>query len=746
MESLLYYWDLYFGYLTQNGEINFSVLGVDALENIKAVAGLHKGAFVDNLQFYVPLLIIFTIAIFATDSFRVFEPLEGLSETFTKISMLKVIVFGATCFSLHAFYKIIASGLGTLFSAHASVESLFCIGTYFNPIVLMVYAVAISTLSLNRADGSLQAAAIGAVIFVSPTILSFTEFSTESVTIIVAGIILSIMGGILYKSPGFGVSDISIVDNYIKLSILYLIEKAIIIARAETVVVLTGETQLERLKQLGACMEMDLILIIILSAVLLIYDQCARDREIKKSISVFVWIGIFTVLAVGAGFLNANTEVAADGNYKKTVTIEPLDFPAGEVIDLADYEPNDSYNYLIGGYDNDFAELYRSYSVSNQMYILDETNHDVFLALNQGNRPRTHAFDYWKEDYDKVPDFAAARYSFDEEYYALYMKWKPIVGDDSQANFLDVFDSETGESLFHTDSYNDYYGSFDAPSAIIDISGHRSIDIIASVGHEGDDKRSTAPQGFVFYDLRLFPNEETLYDYIAVDDEVTEEIVYQNQYVITAGSANIREGAGTEYNVITVANEGDTFFGTGNETVNSETGSTWYEIYLDEEQTTTGWASEKVIERIYPEGSIYAQISDDQMSAMINKGVELFYAYTESRWQPGFEINSVDCVSSYLFIGKEDQQISALDLLYKINFLEIDNNVYEFYYRVRFDTTYASESGDIIFDLDYYTLTDHTFRYANDEYYTEGYESVESYYEAEVEPNLEYYDCDARYY
>ena len=62
--------------------------------------------------------------------------------------------------------------------------------------------------------------------------------------------------------------------------------------------------------------------------------------------------------------------------------------------------------------------------------------------------------------------------------------------------------------------------------------------------------------------------------------------------VITASSANIRSGPGTDYPVLTTAGQGNTFTATGNEETASN-GRTWYEIYINDGQT--GWASQKVI-------------------------------------------------------------------------------------------------------------------------------------------------------
>ena len=65
--------------------------------------------------------------------------------------------------------------------------------------------------------------------------------------------------------------------------------------------------------------------------------------------------------------------------------------------------------------------------------------------------------------------------------------------------------------------------------------------------------------------------------------------------VITESSANIRSGPDKDYDVVTVVNQGDTFVATGNQETDSN-GTVWYEVFIDEGRTQTGWASEKVIE------------------------------------------------------------------------------------------------------------------------------------------------------
>ncbi len=82
-----------------------------------------------------------------------------------------------------------------------------------------------------------------------------------------------------------------------------------------------------------------------------------------------------------------------------------------------------------------------------------------------------------------------------------------------------------------------------------------------------------------------------------VSEEPSEEVVEEPEIlmVITASSANIRAGVGTSYAVVATGVQGETFVATGNQETTSS-GNVWYEIYLDEEKTKTGWASQKVIE------------------------------------------------------------------------------------------------------------------------------------------------------
>lgn len=97
-----------------------------------------------------------------------------------------------------------------------------------------------------------------------------------------------------------------------------------------------------------------------------------------------------------------------------------------------------------------------------------------------------------------------------------------------------------------------------------------------------------------------FQKELKVEDYYeAVDEgdagEVENDLPVVQTMVITESSANIRSGPGTDYDVVTTASQGDIFVATGNQETASN-GRIWYEIYLDEDKTEVGWASQKIID------------------------------------------------------------------------------------------------------------------------------------------------------
>lgn len=93
------------------------------------------------------------------------------------------------------------------------------------------------------------------------------------------------------------------------------------------------------------------------------------------------------------------------------------------------------------------------------------------------------------------------------------------------------------------------------------------------------------------------PKVEDYYESVYEGDagEVENDLPVGQTMVITESSANIRSGPGTDYDVVTTASQGDEFIATGNQETASN-GRIWYEIYLDEDKTEVGWASQKIID------------------------------------------------------------------------------------------------------------------------------------------------------
>ncbi|ETP73556.1 SH3 domain-containing protein [Lachnospiraceae bacterium JC7] len=67
----------------------------------------------------------------------------------------------------------------------------------------------------------------------------------------------------------------------------------------------------------------------------------------------------------------------------------------------------------------------------------------------------------------------------------------------------------------------------------------------------------------------------------------------EKSYTVTVDAANIRSGPGTDYDVVSSRENGETLTGTGKEEKASD--GSWYEIYLSADRSSTGWVSAKVV-------------------------------------------------------------------------------------------------------------------------------------------------------
>ncbi len=81
--------------------------------------------------------------------------------------------------------------------------------------------------------------------------------------------------------------------------------------------------------------------------------------------------------------------------------------------------------------------------------------------------------------------------------------------------------------------------------------------------------------------------------YVRKETETVYEEIEQ-LLVISVDSANIRSGPGKSYEVIANGKNGEGFIATGTQKTASG-GGEWYEIYLSEDKTATGWVSSKIV-------------------------------------------------------------------------------------------------------------------------------------------------------
>lgn len=78
-------------------------------------------------------------------------------------------------------------------------------------------------------------------------------------------------------------------------------------------------------------------------------------------------------------------------------------------------------------------------------------------------------------------------------------------------------------------------------------------------------------------------------------DMAADDVPVGDLMVITEDASNIRFGPGTDYDVVIIASKGDVFVATGNQETASN-GRIWYEVYIDEEMTQTGWGSQAIMD------------------------------------------------------------------------------------------------------------------------------------------------------
>ena len=282
----------FYHFAMTEGESNFMLVNHNIVQNSylpDETRHFFMGSFV----------VMVLLAILACDSFKATAPIEGIKEWKSKISIIKVVIFSAAVFSLHTFYKILIALSGRIFHAYASIAALDCLGSYINPISLMIYAFAVSTITFRK--GWLQAMFLGWAIFLTPAAMSLSSFTYEHIILYSVAGAFGILGAICYKR-------LSPYASCFVMYIGYFIAKFFIIYYSDEIFLLTADSWPGKIAQYMACMQMDVILCVLLMLILLGYKQTTTekaDRELKSDI---ILSAITVALMVGTIFFSNTTE------------------------------------------------------------------------------------------------------------------------------------------------------------------------------------------------------------------------------------------------------------------------------------------------------------------------------------------------------------------------------------------------------------------------------------------------------
>ena len=278
----------FYNFAMTKGESNFMLVNKELLYDNNVSDEV-------TVFFLASFVIMAVFAVFACDSFHFFHPVQEIREWGSKISIIKVVVFSAAVFSIHTFYKMLVALLGYLIHADASILALDCLGSYINPISLMIYAYTVSTMNFQKRY--VQSAFLGWSIFLTPAVMSFYGFTYEHITIYAAGAVTGLVGGILYNrlSPYF--------TCYI-MYVTFFIAKYFMIYYSGEVMLLSGNTMVEKSAQYLACVEIDIIVALVLLLVLFGY-RVATTENIKL-VKELIYPAILTIVLI-VSIVSANT-------------------------------------------------------------------------------------------------------------------------------------------------------------------------------------------------------------------------------------------------------------------------------------------------------------------------------------------------------------------------------------------------------------------------------------------------------
>lgn len=276
----------YYYFAMEKGENRFMIFAIDSKIASKEEIYMFLGS----------LLVIFLLVIWSCDSFDITFPVTEFFSWKGKVSIFHVLFFAGAVFSFHTFYKMLVILLGGMVSAQASIDALNSIGTYINPISVMIYAYTVSTMKFEKKNG--QALFLGLVLFLTPSIMTFKTFTNERIMLSAVGIVLGITGGFLYKRCSPYIS-------YFLMSMVYLVCKFFMLYYSEQILILTTEPLEGKIVQFFVCEQVDLIIIFILLLILFGYKEIntyKKNLKIKRDI----FIGCIAVVLLVGSFASNN--------------------------------------------------------------------------------------------------------------------------------------------------------------------------------------------------------------------------------------------------------------------------------------------------------------------------------------------------------------------------------------------------------------------------------------------------------
>ena len=280
-EKIVEYAKAFFAYVMNVGENRFMFIDNN----------IFSGDATEEQTVYciISFIIMAVIVIFASDSFKLFHPIEGLREWPEKINFLKVIIFSAAVFSLHTFYKMLVDLISLVGNDSLGGVITNCFGSYINPISICIFSIVLTTVDMEH--DHIQAFFVGLCLFSTRGLLTCDTFTKGEISICVAGIVLPLVGAIIYYRFSMAVT-------YMIMSVSYLVVKFFIVENTEMADIIVGETIPEKIGEYLSCMRIDIGIILVLVAILLIYRFVSETVEKKRLIAQLVSAGILAAIFV----------------------------------------------------------------------------------------------------------------------------------------------------------------------------------------------------------------------------------------------------------------------------------------------------------------------------------------------------------------------------------------------------------------------------------------------------------------